>query len=98
MHSGALQDGIYTVLVVDRIPWDERDVTTARARAGLVERHGGDEVGETAGGSAVVFRSAGAAVRCAVAIQQAQGPASALALGVHAGEVLAADGTGAGTV
>src|SRR3954452_12463307 len=98
MQRGALQDGTYTVLVAEhrRSGWSDR--ATARAWFGLVECHGGVEVGEMPGGLALAFRSAGDAVRCAVAIQQAQQSASELALGVHAGEFRAADGTEAAAV
>src|SRR3954451_2762808 len=98
MRSGTLQDGTYTVLVVEGRRFGGRDDLTARAWAALVERHGGVDVGEMTSGSAVAFRSAGEAVRCAVEIQQAERPASELALGVHAGEVHVADGAEATAV
>ena len=92
MQRGALQDGTYTVLVAERLRSGRGDDTSARAWSGLVQRHGGVDVGETASGTAVAFRSAGEAVRCAVAVQEAQAAASELALGVHVGEVRGADG------
>src|SRR4051794_20765492 len=98
MHRGALQDGTYTVLVVERRRPGRSDDTTARAWAGIVQRHDGVEVGDTAGGTAVAFRSAGEAVPCAVAVQERQETASALALGVHARELRGADGMGAAAV
>ena len=92
MLRGVLQDGTYTVLVADcrRSGWG--DGATVGAWSRLVERHGGVDVGESVSGSSVAFRSAGEAVRCAVAVQEAQRPVSELALGVHAGEVHTADG------
>src|SRR4051794_8864283 len=98
MQPGALQDGTYTVLVAERKHSGHGLQTATAAWSGLVERHGAVEVGEAAGGSALAFRSAGEAVRCAVAIQEAQPPASELGLGVHAGEVRAADGAEAAAV
>src|ERR1700754_2668749 len=88
MPSGAMQDGTYTVLVAGRT----RAGATAHDWSGLLERHGGVGFG-FGGDSAVAFRSAAEAVRCAVAIQEAQPPAGELALGLHAGEVRAAEGT-----
>ena len=98
MQRGALQDGTYTVLVAERKRAGRSDDATVRAWSGLVQRHGGVEVGETPSGTAVAFRSAGEAVRCAVTVQEAQDTASELALGVHAGEVRGADATEAGVV
>src|SRR6187549_3707693 len=98
MQPGALEDGTYTVLVAERKHSGQGDAVTSGAWSELVQGHGGVEVGETATGSALAFRSAAEAVRCAVAIQEAQPPASEFALGVHAGEVRAADGPEAAVV
>lgn len=94
MTAEALQDGTYTVLA--------GEVKASRAARGLdrgdvpfgaiAVSQGGVEIGATRGGAAVVFRSAAQAVRCAVAIQEAQEAPSELAVGVHAGEVLAGEG------
>ena len=99
MESRALQHGTYTVLVTEHKRSGQR--APRRPDAGeialreCVARHGGVEVGPTAAGPAVVFRSAAEAVRCAVAIQEAQEPASELALGVQSGEMHAGDGVDA---
>ena len=98
MQRVALEDGTYTVLVVERRRAGRSDDTTVRARSGLVQRHGGVEVGETASGTAVASGAPGEAIRCAVAVQEAQETVSELALGVHAGEVRGADGAEAAAV
>ncbi|MDA0160761.1 response regulator [Solirubrobacter ginsenosidimutans] len=98
MPRGAFQDGTYTVLVAERKRSGWSGDATVRAWSGTVQRHGGFRVGETASGTAVAFRSAAEAVRCAVAVQEAQETAAGLALGVHAGEVRGADGTDAAAV
>src|SRR3954468_11922902 len=94
MERGALPDGTYTVLVTEGM----RSAPTVAASSGLVARYGGLELGDTGTGMAVAFRSAGEAVRCAMAIQEAQVAASELALGVHPGEIRGADGTEAAAV
>jgi DNA-binding NarL/FixJ family response regulator/class 3 adenylate cyclase len=96
MTAEALQDGTYTVLV------GEVKASGGRGGRGLDRGHvpfcaiavgqGGVEIGAARGGAAVVFRSAAQAVRCAVAIQEAQEAPSGLAVGVHSGEVLAGEG------
>ena len=83
MRQSALQDGTYTVLVAERKRSRRSDDTPVRAWSGLVLHHSGVAVGETASGTAVAFRSAGEAVRCAVAVKEAQETASELALGIH---------------
>jgi DNA-binding NarL/FixJ family response regulator len=102
MDSGALQDGTYTVLVAERKSSSWRSQHHSDTGEFLwyefVTRHGGVEVGATAGGLAVAFRSASGAVRCAVAIQEAQDTVSELALGVQVGELHAEDGVEAGPV
>src|SRR5919202_1309645 len=102
MESEVLQEGVYTVLVAER----KRSDGGGHRHAGtdevlwheLVQRHGGVGVGEAPGGSAVAFRSAAEAVRCAIALQETHGAASDWALGVHAGELPAAAGMDAGPV
>src|SRR3954454_16091964 len=94
----AWHDGTYTVLVAERRHSGRSDGATDPVWAGLVERHGGLEVGLTASGSAVAFRSAGQAVRCAVAIQEAQGTPSELSLAAPAGELTGSAGTEAAPV
>ena len=87
MESAALDDGTYTVLVA------EREGSGGRATGEwheLVGRHGGVELGAAAIGLAAAFRSATAAVRCAVAVQEAQEVPSELALGIQTGELDAA--------
>jgi DNA-binding NarL/FixJ family response regulator len=89
MEPDTLKDATYTVLAVDM-----RSVAPgagARLRE-LAMRRGGIELGATAGGVALAFRSAEQAVRCAVAIQEAQEPATQLVIGLHAGELRGADG------
>src|SRR5829696_2320425 len=102
MDSGALQDGTYTVLVAERksSSWRSRHHpdTGEFLWYEFVTRHCGVEIGATAAGLAVAFRSASEAVRCAVAIQEAQDTASELALGVQAGDLHAEDGVEAGPV
>jgi DNA-binding NarL/FixJ family response regulator len=87
MTSEALQDGTYTVLVAER---KSSGTPTTRDWHELVDRHGGVELEATATGLAAAFRSATAAVRCAVAIQEVQGSPSELAAGIHTGELRAA--------
>ena len=102
MESQELQDGTYTVLVSERKTSGLRGQRHADSGEVVwhefVKRHGGVEVGAIAGGSAAAFRSAVEAVRCAVAIQEAQDSASQWALGVQAGELHAAAGVEAGPV
>jgi DNA-binding NarL/FixJ family response regulator len=102
MESEELQDGTYTVLVSERKTSGWRGQRHADSGEVVwhefVKRHGGVEVGAIAGGSAAAFRSAVEAVRCAVAIQEAQDSASEWALGVQAGELHASAGVEAGPV
>ena len=76
MESEELQDGTYTVLVSERKTSGWRGQRHADSGEVVwhefVKRHGGVEVGAIAGGTAAAFRSAVEAVRCAVAIQEAQ--------------------------
>jgi len=87
--EGSLQDGTYTVLAA------EVKSSASLERAGVllrdiaVDQGGGADIVATPGGAAVAFRSAARAVRCANAIQNAMGSTSALAVGLHAGEVRA---------
>jgi DNA-binding NarL/FixJ family response regulator len=93
MESGALQEGTYTVLVGERKPCGRGSQSDADSGLpALAERSGGLELGEIADGSAVAFRSAVEAVRCAIAIQEARGAASEWALGMQVGELRAASG------
>jgi len=102
MESALLQEGTYTVLVGERKGSGRGG--PRRADTGellwheLVMRHGGVEVGVITGGSAVAFRSAAEAVRCAIAVQAAQGAGSEWSLGLQAGELPAAAGVEAGPV
>ncbi len=86
--EGTLQDGTYTVLAgevrsparLDRPGVPFRDIAA-------------DQGGVEVGGAAVAFRSAARAVRCAIAMQEAMGPTPELAVGLHAGELRADEGT-----
>jgi DNA-binding NarL/FixJ family response regulator len=69
--------------------WGGRPDCDVRSSRELMRRHGGVGLGATAAGSAVAFRSAVGAVRCAVAILGVQDAPSELAFGVHAGELSA---------
>src|SRR5689334_686712 len=97
MQTGALGDGTYTVVVtVWNVSGGGRTVeTSAFGSSEVVVRGGGVDLGPVEGGSAAAFRSAVAAVRCAVAIQEAQDGPSRLALGLQAGELPAANVSGA---
>ena len=81
-----LEDGTYTVLVgAPRGDVDASPFGTLPADPGVIE------IGE----AALAFRSAPQAVRCAVALQEAQPAPSQLAAGLHAGDARPA-GAGAG--
>jgi DNA-binding NarL/FixJ family response regulator len=102
MESGRLQDGTYTVLVAERKASDWRSQRHLdMGEFGwheFVNHDGGVELGLTATGLAVAFRSAAAAIRCAVAIQEAQEAPLELAVGVQTGELRATGGVEAGPV
>src|SRR5262245_14657992 len=84
MESAALHDGTYTVLGVERKSTGGRAMGEWHELVGL---HGGVELGEATSGLVAAFRSATAAVRCAVALQEAQEAPSQLAVGVQTGEL-----------
>ncbi len=84
-----LEDGTYTVLVGER---KAPDRSGEGIPSELIGHHGGVEIGPLAGGVAIAFRSAIEAVRCAVAIQEAQDAAAGWGLGLQAGELHGAAG------
>jgi DNA-binding NarL/FixJ family response regulator len=90
MDPDTLVDAIYTVLAVE--------TRTATPLAGprlreVVARHGGIEVAASPGGMVLAFRSAEQGLRCAVAIQEAQEPATQLVVGLHAWELRGDEGS-----
>ena len=88
MGSAALQSGTYTVLVAEhRASSGRRSAPATERLKQLAELNGGVELGTTTGGLALAFRSAVAAVRCAVAVQEAQEASSGLAVGMQTGEL-----------